>query len=58
MKREVGRIPFVGWVAVLSGHYQVSRDGSRADIKEVKKIVGNMMVSSILLPIKKQIELS
>jgi len=42
MKREVGRIPFVGWVAVLSGHYQVSRDGSRDDMKEVKKIVGNM----------------
>lgn len=42
MKREVGKMPFIGWLAVLSGHYQVSRDGSRRDMKEVRKIVGNM----------------
>jgi 1-acyl-sn-glycerol-3-phosphate acyltransferase len=42
MKKEVGQIPFIGWVARLSGHYQVARDGSRSDTKEVKKIVGKI----------------
>jgi len=42
MKKEAGRIPFVGWVAVLSGHYTVSRDGSSSDTKEVKKIVSKI----------------
>ena len=42
MKREVGQIPFIGWVARLSGHYLVARDGSSSDTKEVKKIVGKV----------------
>lgn len=42
MKREVGQIPFIGWVARLSGHYLVARDGSSSDTKEVKKIVGKI----------------
>jgi len=39
MKKEVLRMPFVGWVSKISGHYFVSRDGSASDTKEVKKIV-------------------
>ncbi len=39
MKKEVGQIPFIGWVSKLSGHYLVARDGSSSDTKEVKKIV-------------------
>ncbi|MEM7007788.1 MAG: lysophospholipid acyltransferase family protein [Thermodesulfobacteriota bacterium] len=39
MKKEVGKIPFIGWVSILSGHHLVARDGSRSDTKEVKKIV-------------------
>ena len=39
MKKEVGRMPFIGWVSILSGHYLVSRDGSRNDANEVRKIV-------------------
>jgi len=42
MKKEVGQIPFIGWVAKLSGHYRVARDGSSSDTKEVKKIVGKI----------------
>ncbi len=42
MKREVGQFPFIGWVARLSGHYLVARDGSSSDTKEVKKIVGKI----------------
>ncbi len=42
MKREVGQIPFIGWVSRLSGHYLVARDGSSSDTKEVKKIVGKI----------------
>jgi len=42
MKKEVGQIPFIGWVARLSGHYMVARDGSSSDTKEVKKIVGKI----------------
>ncbi len=42
MKREVGQIPFIGWVARLSGHYLVARDGSSSDTKEVKKIVSKI----------------
>ena len=39
MKREIGRIPFIGWIAHLAGHYLVSRDGSASDANEVRKIV-------------------
>lgn len=42
MKKEVGNFPFIGWVARLSGHYLVARDGSSSDTKEVKKIVGKI----------------
>ncbi|HSE83573.1 MAG TPA: lysophospholipid acyltransferase family protein [Thermodesulfobacteriota bacterium] len=39
MKKEVARIPFVGWVTKMGGHYFVSRDGSIKDINELKKMV-------------------
>jgi 1-acyl-sn-glycerol-3-phosphate acyltransferase len=39
MKKEVGNMPFIGWVSKLAGHYFVARDGSERDTKEVKKIV-------------------
>lgn len=39
MKREISRIPFIGWIALLSGHYLVSRDGSQRDANEVRRIV-------------------
>ena len=42
MKKEVGQIPFIGWVARLSGHYLVARDGSSSDTREVKKIVNKI----------------
>ena len=42
MKKEVGQIPFIGWVSRLSGHYLVARDGSSSDTKEVKKIVNKI----------------
>jgi 1-acyl-sn-glycerol-3-phosphate acyltransferase len=42
MKKEVGQIPFIGWVSKLSGHYLVARDGSSSDTKEVKKIVSKI----------------
>lgn len=39
MKKEVGDMPFIGWVSKIAGHYIVARDGSERDTKEVKKIV-------------------
>ena len=42
MKKEVGQIPFIGWVSKLSGHYLVARDGSSSDTQEVKKIVNKI----------------
>ncbi len=42
MKKEVSRMPFIGWIAILSGHYLVSRDGSAKDANEVRKIVRNI----------------
>ncbi len=42
MKKEVSVIPFIGWIARLSGHYFVARDGSRGDTKEVKRIVSRI----------------
>jgi 1-acyl-sn-glycerol-3-phosphate acyltransferase len=42
MKKEVGQIPFIGWVSRLSGHHLVARDGSSSDTKEVKKIVSKI----------------
>jgi len=39
MKKEVARMPFVGWVPKLSGHYFVARDGSSRDSSEIRKIV-------------------
>ncbi len=39
MKKEVGHMPFIGWIAKIGGHYFVARDGSSGDTKEVKKIV-------------------
>ena len=42
MKKEVGGMPFIGWVAKIAGHYFVARDGSGRDTKEVKKIVSKI----------------
>ncbi len=42
MKKEVGDMPFIGWVSKLAGHYIVARDGSERDTKEVKKIVSRI----------------
>lgn len=42
MKNEVAKIPFIGWVSKLAGHYFVARDGSSDDTKEVKKIVSEL----------------
>jgi 1-acyl-sn-glycerol-3-phosphate acyltransferase len=42
MKKEVGEMPFIGWVARVAGHYFVARDGSERDTKEVKKIVSRI----------------
>ena len=42
MKKEVGNMPFIGWVARIAGHYFVARDGSERDTKEVKKIVSKI----------------
>ena len=67
MKKEVLRMPFVGWVSKISGHYFVSRDGSEGDTKEVRKIVsqiksgpsviiapeGTRSIDGSLLPFKK-----
>lgn len=39
MKNEVAKIPFVGWVPKLLGHYFVARDGTVKDSSEVKRIV-------------------
>lgn len=39
MKKEVGKMPFVGWVSKLAGHYFVARDGSSDDTREVKRVV-------------------
>jgi 1-acyl-sn-glycerol-3-phosphate acyltransferase len=42
MKKEVGDMPFIGWVSKIAGHYIVARDGSERDTKEVKKIVSRI----------------
>jgi len=42
MKKEVGDMPFIGWVSKIAGHYIVARDGSERDTKEVKKIVSSI----------------
>jgi 1-acyl-sn-glycerol-3-phosphate acyltransferase len=42
MKKEVGDMPFIGWVSKIAGHYIVARDGSDRDTKEVKKIVSRI----------------
>lgn len=39
MKKEVAKMPFVGWVSKLAGHYFVARDGSSDDTREVKRVV-------------------
>lgn len=39
MKEELARVPFVGWVPKLTGHYFVARDGSSRDSGEVKRII-------------------
>ena len=39
MKSEVARIPFIGWVCSLAGHYFVARDGSVGDTNRVREIV-------------------
>ncbi len=36
MKDEVLRIPFVGWVSKMAGHYFVSRDGGSGDSGKLK----------------------
>lgn len=52
MKKEVLKMPFVGIVSKLGGHYFVSRDGSAEDTQEVKKIVSEIKTgpSVILAP--------
>ncbi len=42
MKRELLYLPFVGMVALLSGHYFVKRDGSVNDTKQVRDIVKDL----------------
>ncbi|MCI0482701.1 MAG: 1-acyl-sn-glycerol-3-phosphate acyltransferase [Candidatus Dadabacteria bacterium] len=42
MKKEVGAMPFIGWISKIAGHYFVARDGSERDTKEVKKIVNGI----------------
>jgi 1-acyl-sn-glycerol-3-phosphate acyltransferase len=42
MKKEVGDMPFIGWVSRIAGHYLVARDGSVRDMREVKKIAGRI----------------
>ena len=42
IKKEVLRMPFIGWVSKVSGHYFVSRDGSTDDTMQVKKIVSQI----------------
>jgi putative phosphoserine phosphatase/1-acylglycerol-3-phosphate O-acyltransferase len=42
MKKEVGAMPFIGWISKIAGHYFVARDGSERDTKEVKKIVSGI----------------
>lgn len=39
MKNEVARVPFIGWVCSLAGHYFVARDGSVGDTNRVREIV-------------------
>lgn len=39
MKKEVARIPVIGWVCSLSGQYFVARDGSAEDANKVREIV-------------------
>ncbi len=36
MKDEVLRIPFVGWVSKMTGHYFVPRDGGSGDSRQLK----------------------
>ena len=36
MKDEVLKIPFVGWVSKLNGHFFVSRDGGSGDSRQLK----------------------
>ena len=42
MKKEVGEMPFIGWISKIAGHYLVARDGSEGDTREVKKIVNGI----------------
>ncbi len=42
MKRKVGKMPFIGWVALISGHHVVSRDGSATDANAVRRVVRNI----------------
>lgn len=41
-KKEVLKMPFIGWVTKVGGHYFVSRDGSTSDTQEVKKIISKI----------------
>jgi len=50
MKKEVIKMPIVGWISKIGGHYFVSRDGSSEDTREVKKIVSDIKTGpSVLL---------
>lgn len=42
MKKKVGRMPFIGWVSIISGFYFVSRDGSASDANTVRKVVRDL----------------
>lgn len=38
MKKELAMVPIFGWVAKLSGHYFVRRDGSISSVKEIDRV--------------------
>ncbi len=38
IKKELAKVPFLGWVTRLGGHYFVERDSSSRDTQEIRKI--------------------
>ena len=38
IKKELAKVPFVGWATRLGGHYFVERDGSGRDTQEIRKM--------------------
>jgi 1-acyl-sn-glycerol-3-phosphate acyltransferase len=39
LKKELAKVPFVGWVTKAMGHYFVERDGSGRDTQEIRRMV-------------------